>query len=285
MAFWSSQTLEARIAELIEPPNKDAVDCNAITLRVGREIYITPELEDAHTQTKQQLRNHQGFLIPPGQFAYLVTEEVVKVPKNAMAFISMKATFKMKGLVNVSGFHADPGWEGPIIFAVFNAGPSPIHLHQGLPLFLIWYADLDDTSTKSKVIPGPSHIPPETINNLTGGVNLIHALEKRVTDEIERRREEDDKLNNRIHDLEKSQTRLLVTAGVLLTIAVSLATYVFFRSPISIGVPAPSTPTQHSSAILRPSPNVASATTCPVVRWRFNGPVRSEPIVAPQWLA
>src|SRR5215813_11269025 len=34
----------------------DAIDCNAITLKVGREIYITPELEDAHVRTKQELR-------------------------------------------------------------------------------------------------------------------------------------------------------------------------------------------------------------------------------------
>jgi hypothetical protein len=34
MAFWSSQTLEDRIGDLIVPPPKEsAVDCNAITLR------------------------------------------------------------------------------------------------------------------------------------------------------------------------------------------------------------------------------------------------------------
>jgi dCTP deaminase len=46
-----------------------------------------------------------------------MTEEIIRVPKEAMAFISMRATFRMKGPVNVSGFHADPGWEGPLIFA------------------------------------------------------------------------------------------------------------------------------------------------------------------------
>jgi len=228
-------------------------------LRVGREIYITPELEDAHTRTKQQLKNNQGFLIPPGQFAYLMTEEVVKVPQNTMAFISMKATFKMKGLVNVSGFHADPGWVGPLIFAVFNAGPSPVHLHQGLPLFLVWYADLDDKSQKSKTKPGPDHILAATINNLTGGVNSIHALDKRVTDEAETRREELNKLSNRIHDIEKSQDRLKIIATVLLTISLSIAGYVFLRSPIGFGsISGPSTPAQHSS-VCPPGQNHAEA--------------------------
>jgi len=59
MAFWSSQTLEERIGQLIVPPDPNMIDCNAITLRVGTEIYITPELEQAHNQTKQRLRNNQ----------------------------------------------------------------------------------------------------------------------------------------------------------------------------------------------------------------------------------
>jgi dCTP deaminase len=60
-----------------------------------------------------------------------------------MAFISMKTNMKFGGLVNVSGFHVDPGFKGPLKFAVFNAGPSPIVIKQGDDCFLIWYADLD----------------------------------------------------------------------------------------------------------------------------------------------
>ena len=140
----------------------------------------------------------------------------------------MKTTFKWKGLVNVSGFHVDPGWVGPLIFGVFNAGPSPVHLHRGPPLFLIWYADLDEKSQKSKTQPGPGNILAATINNLTGGVNSIHALDKRVANEAETRREELNKLSNRIHDIEKSQDRLKIIATVLLTISLSIA-YFYVR--------------------------------------------------------
>jgi hypothetical protein len=41
-----------------------------------------------------------------------------------MAFISMRTAFKFKGLVNISGFHVDPGYKGKLIFAVFNASPT-----------------------------------------------------------------------------------------------------------------------------------------------------------------
>jgi dCTP deaminase len=258
MAFWSSQTLGERIGQLIDPPDTEMIDCNAITLRVGTEIYITPELEQAHVQTKQRLRNNQGFLIPPGQFAFLITEEVVRVPPDTMAFISMKTTFKNKGLVNVSGFHADPGRDGPLIFAVYNAGPAPVHLYRGLPLFLIWYADLDCPSEKRKTIPGPRQIPAVTISNLTGGVNSLNVLDRRLTEEAQRRREEDDKLSMRIHDVEKAQGRNNVMLGIFLTIAISLSVsfvgYVVFRSLISSAPQAVAAglSTQHSSTAAIP---------------------------------
>jgi dCTP deaminase len=86
MPFWSSQTLEARLKELVDPPNEDLVDCNAVTLRVGREVYITPGFEqpNPNSHTKQLLSEGAPFAIPPGQFAFLLTEEVVTVPPEAM---------------------------------------------------------------------------------------------------------------------------------------------------------------------------------------------------------
>ena len=41
--------------------------------------------------------------------ALLITEEQVNVSLYAMAFISMKAGKKLGGLINISGFHVDPG--------------------------------------------------------------------------------------------------------------------------------------------------------------------------------
>ena len=46
---------------------------------------------------------------PPGQFAFLLTKEVVSVPADALAFISIRVKTKFRGLVNVSGW---PGCNG-----------------------------------------------------------------------------------------------------------------------------------------------------------------------------
>lgn len=226
MAFWSSQTLEERLSHLITGPEGTSVDCNAIQLRIGREIYVTPNLDQINTHTKTLLGENEPFTIPPGQFAFLLTEETVHVPATAMAFISVKATFKMKGLVNVSGFHVDPGWNGSLIFAVFNAGPSPIHLQRGLPLFLIWYADLDAESKNRKSSPATqSTIPPAIINNLSGAADSLYALDQRLKDETKKLEEEDEKLSERIHALKNTQTAMIVSFSVLMTLLLGLGGY------------------------------------------------------------
>lgn len=220
MSFWSSQTLESRLGTLIEPSNAAAIDCNAVTLHIGPEFYTTPtpELPAPSSHTKTLLAKGQAFTIPPGQFAFLQTEETVKVPNDAMAFISMKAKTKFRGLVNVSGFHVDPGWHGSLIFAVFNAGPSTVHLERGMPLFLIWYADLDGASVLRKTKPGPTSIPPDLINNITGELNSFSSLDKRITDESK-------KLSDRIHAVEKSQIRIQVAAAVVTSVVVGVIGY------------------------------------------------------------
>ncbi|MDE0287070.1 MAG: hypothetical protein OXJ36_18900 [bacterium] len=84
--------------------------------------------------------------IPPGQFAHLLIHEYVRVPNSAVGLLSMKSKVKMRGLVNVSGFHVDPGYEGHLVFAVFNAGSSAITIRQREPTFLLWYVSLDETT-------------------------------------------------------------------------------------------------------------------------------------------
>jgi dUTPase len=89
---------------------------------------------DPTTVTVRKLGEGEAFTIPPGQFAFLLTEEVVSVPADALAFISVRARTKFRGLVNVSGFHVDPGYRGQLTFSVFNAGPAPIHLKRSANL-------------------------------------------------------------------------------------------------------------------------------------------------------
>mgnify|MGYP003135005605 CR=1 FL=1 len=216
MAFWSSQRLEANLTRVTDHPDPEMVDCNALTLRVGPEVYVTPGLDQPAplSHTKELLGPGAPITVPPGKFAFLLTEEVVTIPPEVMGFISVKATYKLKGLVNVSGFHVDPGWTGRLIFTVFNAGPATIHLERGLPVFLLWIADLDETSAKRKTTPGALGIPPGVIGNITGVVDSIYALEKRLKSEIKEVTDKQQNLRDDVSALKERQNKVLLYFGV-----------------------------------------------------------------------
>jgi dCTP deaminase len=215
MTFWNGQKLAQRLPQLIDPYNAASIDCAAYTLSVGPEVYVSPtdQTTDPQQQTVRILAEREGFTIPPGQFAFLLTEQVVHVPADALAFISMKAKIKFRGLINVSGFHVDPGFTGKLVFAVFNAAPVAVHLRRGDPCFLIWFADLNSAAeTFIRKAPAQTGIPTERINGISGELHSFQGLAKKIKD-VEK------SLTDRIHTVEREGALLKVMAGVVLTVA------------------------------------------------------------------
>lgn len=141
--FWSTETLVSRCqaGRLIKPFSRERIENCAYALRMGPQALLTGEDDILH-----DLDEGAEFRIPPGQFAQLLTEEEVRIPADALGLISMKSKVKALGLVNVSGFHVDPGFHGRLRFSVYNAGPAPVRISRGTPTFLIWYASLDSTT-------------------------------------------------------------------------------------------------------------------------------------------
>ena len=178
MSFWRAETLEKKLPRLIEPYDPRAIDCAAYTLHVGNEIYVSPdqEIENADRHTMRKLADGECFAIPPGQFAFLLTKEDVAVPDDAIAFLSIKARIKFRGLINISGFHVDPGYRGKLLFSVLNAGPQPLHVQQGDALFLIWYASLDGQTENNKRGQGFGGIDSALINGISGPILSLQSL-------------------------------------------------------------------------------------------------------------
>jgi len=234
MAFWSSQTLEEKAHKLIKGSlEQPVVDCNSLRLRVGEEIFVTPQLEEANKVTKRRLANGEAFNIPPQQFAFIMTEEQVCIPTDAMAFISMRATFKMLGLVNVSGFHVDPGWDGKLTFAVFNSGPTPVMLERGQSVFLMWCASLDHPSEKHKTKPGSNTIEPERLSALMTESDSLYQLNQRLLEESNARKSASEDMNKRLHTVEKTMVAMKVRNAIALTALVGIVMYLF-RSDVLV---------------------------------------------------
>ena len=215
--FWSGETLSERLGELIEPFTLDRVDCAAYTLSVGPEVYVSPNSQtaDPTTATVRKLAQGEAFAIPPGQFAFLLSEEIVGVPDNALAFISIRAKIKFRGLVNVSGFHVDPGYRGQLTFAVFNAGPVSIHLKRGQPIFLIWYASLDRETTFKKDGRVRKGIDTALVAGVGGELQSFASLSAKISGI-------DTAFDKRIHAVEKEQIRTRVIGAIVLALGIVL---------------------------------------------------------------
>jgi dCTP deaminase len=184
MSFWSSEKLLAEQAHepLVEPFRPQRVKQGAYELTLGPEYFITADEHGQKQHRKLTLADHDHMVIPPGQFALLLTEEIVTIPKGAIGFISIKASLKFQGLVNVSGFHVDPGFSGRLKFAVYNAGSQEITLAKGQELFPLWFSDLDRPTVDfyRGVHQGQNEITAKDVMDIAGVISSPAQLKREI---------------------------------------------------------------------------------------------------------
>lgn len=224
--FWSFATLVVRNAAHLtqhgqgiisgfDPADPQRKERASYNLSVGPEIYITPSSSD-DSKSRETLDDRECRAIPPGQFALMHSEEEVSIPNDAIAFITLrsKAT-KFRGLVNVSGFYVEPGYRGSLVFAVFNAGPAPIHVGRGDKWFEIFFADIDakvDTSQPKSTFKG---IPTELITPLSDRFHSLPGLDQKID-------ETRDDLDGRLQRIERDHSILRWSQGLILGALIAL---------------------------------------------------------------
>jgi len=182
MAFLGTKSLTAllKASDVISPFDEERLKNGAYELSLGSQVFQT----GTKPRAIKNLTKKEKIYIEPGQFALLLTEEKVKIPNEKIAFISIKASVKFNGLVNVSGFHVDPGFEGKLLFSVYNAGPSTIVLSQGTSYFPIWIAELSESQTYHGTHSGQDQIPDDPVRALSQGeLASPNELSKRI-DEV-----------------------------------------------------------------------------------------------------
>ena len=146
-------------------------------LSLGEEIYLSGQ------EYPEILSDDKPFItIPRGQFALLMTKEYVIMPRRYLGFISIKFSIKKQGLINISGFHVDPGREGKIIFSVFNAGPNDVVLKYRDPVFMIFFFQLANEAEPYKgSFNNTGHLPADLVTSLKGTSASLSDVDKRVS--------------------------------------------------------------------------------------------------------
>jgi len=254
MAFLGSETLRQRIPsqKIIEPYDPDAIKHAAYELRLGADFFLTSR----ETGVKQTLGEGESVVLPPGQFAILVTRECVSLPSTVLGLISIKSSLKVRGLVNVSGFHVDPGFIGQLHFSVYNAGSQKIVLTHGDRLFLLWLCALD--APTGDVYNGRHNhqkgLTSEEVMMIQGDVASPSSLKKQLDDlrVLTEKQFQDLKVEGekRFHTLDHTIT---VWRGVMITIGVALALLLIKPLLESFSAPKPTAATMSApTSQLRP---------------------------------
>lgn len=200
MPFWSYEKVVDEFKKnpaLVSSFDTDRLNYGRYYLRLSRAVLVTPD------GTTDVLPPGEGTCvkIPPGQFAILFTLESISVPPYAIGFISVRTSEKIKGLVNVSGFHVDPGFKGHLKFSVYNAGNHCICLDYESECFLLWFCDLDRTSTHTW----------DKDNKFQKAI--ITAADN---EQMSERRHSPAMLHNRIEKLEEYVKAIIAVGGVII---------------------------------------------------------------------
>lgn len=199
MAFLGNRTILECIREnkVIQPFDEKRIKNGAYELSLGGQVFQT----NSETKEIRKVGQEEIIHIEPGQFALLLTEERVEIPKNKIAFISIKAKIKFKGLVNVSGFHVDPDFKGKLLFSVYNAGPATITLKRGQNYFPLWLAELKEKQNYKGTHTNQDSIPSGPIEALSQGELTSPQILKEKTSKLDSRiavLEQNNKANNYI---------------------------------------------------------------------------------------
>lgn len=148
----------------------------SLDLKIGGEYFLSGG--DAPEKLNE---NNEFIIIKPGKFGSLITKEVIKMDNKHIGLISVKFSFKQKGLINVSGFHVDPNYNGNIIFTVFNAGPRDIYIKRDDYVFMIFFLQLNEELSKpSDQKKGYTSIPSNIIDALSGNSLTLTENNRRI---------------------------------------------------------------------------------------------------------
>jgi deoxycytidine triphosphate deaminase len=60
--------------------------------------------------------------VPPQGVAVLISQEVIRLPRNICAYASVKTSLCREGILAINTGVVDPGWEGPLSSLMLNFG-------------------------------------------------------------------------------------------------------------------------------------------------------------------
>jgi deoxycytidine triphosphate deaminase len=118
---------------------------------------------------ERDLTGDQGLELPPGGYAGLVSWERFRLPLDVFARLGAKRSYSYDGIILLTGSLVDPGYEGHLLFGVYNASQKRYVLRRGAKICSVVFERLP-REVERKVSPQPDlaqgRIPDAFINKM-----------------------------------------------------------------------------------------------------------------------
>lgn len=102
--------------------------------------------------------------VEPGEIVFVLTEEILELPRNIMANLSPKRKLSHYGIMVLGGFCVDPLYQGRLLVGLYNFSSSPFTIIPGRKLIAAVFYELQETELddfrkpESKIMEFPDEL-------------------------------------------------------------------------------------------------------------------------------
>ena len=132
---------------VIEPFRESSVEPASYDMGLYWKLLVSPTRYERGQEIDLREQPDHAYLIDPGRFVGILTDETLKFPLNIAARFGLRSEYTRYGLVAFGGIQIDPGYEGRLAVSLFHAGPEPVRLEYRLPTFTVEFHYLDQPAT------------------------------------------------------------------------------------------------------------------------------------------
>jgi deoxycytidine triphosphate deaminase len=138
--------------------------------------------------------SEKPLILGPGSYAGVMSAERVKIPANIYVVLGPKRKLSYDGIILLSGSVIDPGYEGHLLFVLYNSSGRKRTMYPGKKICVATFFQLDkavpdplgpDLSLSAGNFPGEfldsmANMELPSMVEITEKLKEIHALERRI---------------------------------------------------------------------------------------------------------
>lgn len=154
------------VSPILDPERQLSENQAALDVRLGRAFSIVRAWQQGVAEDLSTADDHgvlepdlesfvlqfgEPLIIHPHQFVLARTLEVVRLPKNLLAYVIGRSSWGRRGLIVATAVVVHPGFSGPITLELKNVGEVPIALYPMDRIAQLTFHDVSVAGISTKI--------------------------------------------------------------------------------------------------------------------------------------